>query len=358
MLKKQKLTTLLIHVKTALGAPVIIRGFLILVSLGLVAGTSYAYPSKQAAELSPKHVSSTTHHVSSKKAAPVASAPSSKPAQVATPVPAPAQTVTTTPVTPVPAPKVVVPTPHSSVSHLKPTTSTSSGNSGSGSTSSGSSSSSGPSKSQPPASYSSFNWSGYMDTSGAFTGVSGAWTVPNVSGNGTNTSADGTWIGIGGVTTSDLIQTGTQDFVSARGHVTSSAFYEVLPQAAITITSMTVVPGDSMSATISELSPGAWTITIADQTDNESYTTTLSYASAESSAEWIEEDPGTLNGGQFPFDTFGMVTFSGATTTVNGSAEVVADNGTAVITLVNNAGQPIAVPSNLNSAGNSFSITQ
>src|SRR5262249_9163260 len=40
------------------------------------------------------------------------------------------------------------------------------------------------------------NWSGYAATGGTFTGVSGAWTVPQVSG--TTGAADATWVGIGG----------------------------------------------------------------------------------------------------------------------------------------------------------------
>ena len=38
--------------------------------------------------------------------------------------------------------------------------------------------------------------------------MSGSWTVPNVTPSNSD-AADATWVGIGGVSTSDLIQAGT-----------------------------------------------------------------------------------------------------------------------------------------------------
>lgn len=196
-----------------------------------------------------------------------------------------------------------------------------------------------------------------MAATGVFTGITASWIMPNVSGNGQTLSADGTWIGIGGVTEGDLIQTGTQDIVSSNGQVSTAAFYEMLPNAAVTISNIAISPGDSVSASIKEVSFGTWTITIADNTDNDSYTTTVLYDSSNSSAEWIEEDPSYGNGNQVPLDDFGSVTFSDATTTLNGTDYTLVGVNPSSITMTTSLGQALAVPSAIGASGNSFSVT-
>lgn len=196
-----------------------------------------------------------------------------------------------------------------------------------------------------------------MTATGVFTGITASWIVPNVSGNGHTVSADGTWIGIGGVTEGDLIQTGTQDIVSANGQVSMAAFYEMLPNASVTISNIAISPGDTVSASIKEVSLDTWTIAIADTTDSDSYTTTVQYDSSNSSAEWIEEDPSYGNGNQAPFDDFGSVNFSDVTTTVNGTTETLAGVNPSSITLTSVLGRALAVPSAIGASGNSFSIT-
>jgi len=81
--------------------------------------------------------------------------------------------------------------------------------------------------------------------------------------------------------------------------------------------SISVSPGDTMSATITKGSGSSWTITLKDVTKNQSFTTVQTYNGQETSAEWIQEapsvgghvatlanyssptlfDPGTVNGG-------------------------------------------------------------
>lgn len=196
-----------------------------------------------------------------------------------------------------------------------------------------------------------------MATSGIFTSITASWVMPNVSGNGRTVTADGTWIGIGGVTTGDLIQTGTQDVVDANGTVSRAAFYEMLPSASIVITDMAISPGDNITASIKEIALDSWTIAITDNTDSDSFSTTVAYNSANSSAEWIEEDPSYANGSQVDFDSFGSVTFTGAKTTVDGTLNPISNLNVASITLVNAAGQALAVPSAVSSATNGFSVT-
>jgi hypothetical protein len=293
-----------------------------------------------------------------KKIATPAPAPP-KPATVVT-TPAPAVT-TPTPVsiTPTPQPKVepvVKPAPSSSVSGLTPTSTTTPSTSSTAPTTTSSPTPS--SSTSTTTSYTSTNWSGYLAVNGNFTEISSSWTATSPTGNGSTMSADATWIGIGGVTTSDLIQIGTDNAVSASGQVSASAFYELLPNASIDISSINVSPGDQMTASLSEVSASLWDMTITDTTKNQTFTEQVSYSSSNSSAEWIEEDPSYSNGQLIPLDNFKTASFTNATTVSSGSTLNLATANAQPITLVNSSGQPIATPSSIGSDGASFSVNQ
>jgi Peptidase A4 family len=152
----------------------------------------------------------------------------------------------------------------------------------------------------------SSNWFGYnlgaVERGGTlFNSITGDWTVPTVSqhtGGQEEDSSD--WIGIGGgcvdagctVGDETLIQTGTEQDVSATGQASYSAWWELVPAPSISI-SMTVQPGDHMHASIAELVPDSdvWTITLQDVTRNETFTQSVPYPSTHLTAEWIEETP-------------------------------------------------------------------
>ena len=134
------------------------------------------------------------------------------------------------------------------------------------------------------------NWAGYVSTGGTYTGITGSWIVPSVSATSDSTAADATWIGIGGDTSSDLIQVGTQDMMSA-GQQTTGTFYERLPDTAVSIPTVSVNAGDTINASITEVSTGEWKISITDVTNGQSFTNSVAYNSSESSAEWIQEAP-------------------------------------------------------------------
>ena len=178
-----------------------------------------------------------------------------------------------------------------------------------------------------------------------------------MTGNGSSTSADAAWIGIGGVSSSDLIQTGTVDSVSASGTASYEAFYELLPDAALIIRGFAINAGDTMDADIHETTTNTWSISLTDDTTHQQYTTTVSYASSLSSAEWIEEDPSSDNG-LVPLDTFGSVTFSGSMTTISGTAKNLNAASSAPITLVDRYGRPLATPSAITTNGEGFTVTQ
>jgi hypothetical protein len=154
---------------------------------------------------------------------------------------------------------------------------------------------------------SSSNWFGYNQGtleqgSKLFTSITGDWTVPTVTQHTAGQAeASSDWIGIGGgcidagctATDSTLIQTGTEQDVDATGTASYSAWWELVPAPSLTISNMTVSPGDHMHASLSEVVPDSnvWTISIQDVTRGESFSQTVPYPSTHATAEWIEETP-------------------------------------------------------------------
>jgi hypothetical protein len=187
----------------------------------------------------------------------------------------------------------------------------------------------------------STNWAGWIASGTTFTGVSGDWTVPSiVPSPSAEYSAE--WVGIDGVLSSDLIQTGTiQGTPSTSTSSPYFAWYELLPDYAVAINAP-VAPGDTMLASITEGSPGSWTISIEDQTQSWIYTNTFSYSISAQTAEWIEEAP-TVDGSQSTLADFGSSTFSslgvsGADTSAVGMTDV---------DMTNAAGTIIAYPTSI-----------
>src|SRR5947209_3913616 len=104
----------------------------------------------------------------------------------------------------------------------------------------------------------SVNWAGYITPAADVTSVSGEWTVPDAGMLPPGVAS--TWVGIGGYTTSDLIQAGTiQDATPLAGIIDGgnyAAWYEMLPDSPAYITgcagdaNCTVGRGDLMQTTI------------------------------------------------------------------------------------------------------------
>lgn len=209
------------------------------------------------------------------------------------------------------------------------------------------------------------NWSGYQvlgaRTHVAAASASGTWVVPKVSAP--SKSIDGfssIWVGIGGSCLDvsckepdqSLIQLGTSEAASPSGQNVYNAWYEILPAAEVVIPSLTVAPGDKVTASLGiEGAPGApvdsynpmsgvwggrynpaefhrtandnapavtetWVLSITLTTPSgktEHWSKTLSYASSLASAEWIVEGPSAMcNGtiGEQPLADYHSVGFS------------------------------------------------
>lgn len=199
------------------------------------------------------------------------------------------------------------------------------------------------------------NWSGYTTENGTFTGVTGTWTVPKV--DGTNSyGADATWVGIGGVNTTDLIQAGTQAMVDRGGQVSYEAFYETLPDISRPL-QIPVDAGDSITALVKNKGNNLWQISLKNNTKNQSVEFTVSYDSSLSSAEWIEEAPTGMRQ-TLPLDDFGTVQFTNATTIKDGKTVALSDTNPQAITMGDMTGQMLATTSNVGDDGSSFSISR
>ena len=146
---------------------------------------------------------------------------------------------------------------------------------------------------------SSLNWSGYAVTpgSGGITAVSSTFTVPTAGLVPPGFAA--TWTGIGGYSTSDLIQAGTAEQSAPDNPVLGPqyyAWYELLPNSETQLTNCsgdancTVTPGDTVSVNIGDVSGNTWSISVADS-GKWSWSQNVNYSSSKSSAEWILEAP-------------------------------------------------------------------
>jgi len=201
----------------------------------------------------------------------------------------------------------------------------------------------------------STNWSGYADTSSTFTTVTGSWIEPAVTCGSRGTDAV-FWVGIDGFTSGSVEQDGTLAECSG-----GSAFYftwwEMFPTNAIQVVGSSVVPGDSISASVVR-SGTSYTLNVTDSTHPaNSFSTTQSCSNcANSSAEWIAEAPSS--GSILPLANFHTWTLNNATvssTTVsNGNISSFPDDE---ITMVDNRGRVKALPGPLNGSSNSFTVT-
>jgi hypothetical protein len=208
----------------------------------------------------------------------------------------------------------------------------------------------------------STNWSGYAvsTNAGAVTAVSGSWTVPTVTGSGTSDSA--AWVGIDGFNSPTVEQTGTaMDIVN--GHAQYSAWFELFPNAEVTISSVTVHPGDTINASVTyNTAAKDFVLSITDVTDGNTFTTTQSAPTAQrSSAEWIVEAPSS-NAGVLPLANFGSATFANAQATINGaSGPINAARPNATVNQINmvngNTGAVEATTSGLTASGSGFTVT-
>ena len=207
----------------------------------------------------------------------------------------------------------------------------------------------------------SSNWAGYIDTpasGGSYTSVSASWTIPDIA-DSSEGSVAAQWVGLGGVSTNDLLQIGTIEYMND-GEACYKIFYEQLPDVA----QMTVdiAAGSTITASVSKSTDSSdiWNLTYTvEDTNGDTETNTIpitldsSYAEGiGTSAEWISEDPMDGTYQLYPLAGMGTITYTSAT--VNGEALNASDNTVQPVALVFNNGG-MTYPSSVGSDGMSFS---
>jgi hypothetical protein len=195
--------------------------------------------------------------------------------------------------------------------------------------------------------WASSNWSGYAVTASTpYTGITAHWKVPSVQGSGGATYS-AAWAGIDGFTNGSLIQTGTeQDFYNGSAHyaawwTTSAQNFLEQP------ISEPVLPGDAMTATITQTNAAThtWAIVLADANQNWSFTQDVSYTGPGASAEWIVEAP-SLGGRIAPLAVYSSpLTFDLSTVNGGASPALTAANGGELVQGRSWRTQVVSIPS-------------
>jgi hypothetical protein len=167
----------------------------------------------------------------------------------------------------------------------------------------------------------SSNWGGYAAQScltspskDVVTKVVGTWVEPTAKCSGTAYAAF--WVGIDGYSSSSVEQLGTDS--DCNGKTPSYyAWYEMYPANPVTI-SMTIKPGNTITASVTYNSAKKFVLAIEDVTTGKTFSVTKSLSSAaRSSAEWIVEAPSSSSG-VLPLADFGTVTFTSCSATISG----------------------------------------
>jgi len=201
----------------------------------------------------------------------------------------------------------------------------------------------------------SLNWSGYATVPGrGVTGVKSTFTVPSVNVAPPGFAAN--WAGIGGYDTGDLIQAGTSED-ELQGYY---AWYEILPASETLISgcsgdaNCTVNPGDVVTVDIHNVGTNLWSVSLTDA-NHWSWQKNISYASTESSAEWIFEAP-TVGVQTIPANT--GTNYFGPTSTFTNAAGThpIAQGNPIAIDMGIGIGVNEATPSGLASNGQSFNV--
>lgn len=207
------------------------------------------------------------------------------------------------------------------------------------------------------------NWSGYVASApGPYTSVTASWGVPSVS-SVFPPAYSSVWVGIGGWYRSSnrLIQVGTDQDVLDNGSTVYFAWREVYPSPQFLVGY--VSPGDSITATISQVSANAstWRMLIIRNSGtllNITVRARVNLAS-ENTAEFIVERPAIRVGRRDQLTAlanFGTITFSHCSTNQGGLASLTSANMVVMRSNATSTGTYMAQPGTLDPSTNSFAV--
>jgi Peptidase A4 family len=226
-------------------------------------------------------------------------------------------------------------------------------------------------------SVSSSNWAGYaVHRAGVrFSKVLAAWTQPTVNCSAGHPTYSALWVGLGGYSESSnaLEQIGSEVDCKASGHISSSAWYELVPAPSQPIR-MSVRPGDQLVASVRVSGHTVW-MSLKDTTTHRTFSKKLHASEIDvSSAEWIVEAPSECLDANtcqtLPLADFGSATFTLAQAqAVGGHTGSISDSwwdttkirltpgGRRFVSSGANGSAGSATPSSLTAKGSSFRVT-
>ena len=191
-----------------------------------------------------------------------------------------------------------------------------------------------------PAMVVSPNWSGYVVTGSpsspvSYTSATGTWTVPTASCSASaGPSSSTAWVGLGGYSTKNQEEVGTDTNCSATGQPVYYAWFELVPYIAYTIPNK-VAPGDTVTGLVKSLSLTLIQLQVTDQTQNWTWTRTITFSMQDTStAEWIVEAPATCLRfvcSEANLANFGSVGMTAVSATGNGQTGNLTDSDWTVI---------------------------
>jgi hypothetical protein len=141
----------------------------------------------------------------------------------------------------------------------------------------------------------STNWAGYAvsKTGIKYRHVSATWTQKAVDCSSATRSFSAYWVGLGGFsqTSQALEQIGTDADCSSGGTASYFAWYELVPQASVNITSLTIRSGDKLAASVDVVGKTV-KLHLSNITRGKTFNKTLTATQVDTtSAEWIVEAP-------------------------------------------------------------------
>ena len=201
-------------------------------------------------------------------------------------------------------------------------------------------------------------WAGYVDPAsrGTVSVVSATWIQPadaGFCGAGTNTDAY-LWTGMDGWEGASIEQIGTE-VDCENGTPVNVAWYEYWFTPVIVIPSITVQPGDTISASVS-FSSGSFTLWIEDVTQHTIFQNVSSHPGADrDSADWIVESP---YGGTRNLTDFGQFKFLDCSAKIGGQWGLPDESPSVTqVNMTNSNGTTLrATPSLLNEATGGFAV--
>ncbi len=203
------------------------------------------------------------------------------------------------------------------------------------------------------------SWSGYTVYRGHVTGARARWIVPGVTGPDTAHLA--IWVGVGGWGTvaqnANIAQIGTLAYVVPGGTVEQRIWYEFAPPNIYTLTSVTVQPGDDVTASVVLLAGSRWRLSLSDLSSGGGFHITRQFDSLKSSGDAIAEDPESAPTYvlHFPLAHFSPVQFSAVAIRVGAHWHALSTLSSQRITMVQH-GRTLAFASPLSASG--FTVTR